>query len=131
MARARDPNRNKAFEIYKEHKGNIDLVEIASQLNISPGTVRGWKSKDSWNDKLNGTFQKIRNVPKEKEAVNQVIKMQRAMVALAHQKIRTLRSMDSFLSICRMRRKRFLTQLNMQILLTCYGTRYRLRMLPL
>ncbi len=58
MARARDPNRNKAFEIYKEHKGNIDLVEIASQLNISPGTVRGWKSKDSWNDKLNGTFQK-------------------------------------------------------------------------
>ena len=48
MARARDPNRNKAFEIYKEHKGNIDLVEIASQLNISPGTVRGWKSKDSW-----------------------------------------------------------------------------------
>lgn len=53
MARARDPNRNKAFEIYKEHNGNIDLVEIASQLNISPGTVRGWKSKDSWNDKLN------------------------------------------------------------------------------
>ena len=34
------------------------LVEIASQLNISPGTVRGWKSKDSWNDKLIGTFQK-------------------------------------------------------------------------
>lgn len=56
MARARDPNRNRAFEIYKEHNGNIDLVEIASQLNTSPGTIRGWKSKDSWNDKLNGTF---------------------------------------------------------------------------
>ena len=54
MARARDPNRNRAFEIYKEHNGNIDLVEIASQLNISPGTIRGWKSKDSWNAEGHG-----------------------------------------------------------------------------
>lgn len=67
MARARDPNRNKAFEIYKEHNGNIDLVEIASQLNISPGTVRGWKSKDSWNDKLNETFHKNTERSKRKK----------------------------------------------------------------
>lgn len=58
MARARDPNRNKAFEIYKKHGGKIDLVEIASQLNISPGTIRGWKSKDSWDIQLNGTLRK-------------------------------------------------------------------------
>ena len=58
MARARDPNRNKAFEIYKKHAGNIDLVEIASQLNISSGTIRGWKSKDSWDTQLNGTLRK-------------------------------------------------------------------------
>ena len=58
MPRARDPNRDKAFELYKKHKGNIDLVEIASQLNVSSGTVRGWKSKDSWDDKMNGTLQK-------------------------------------------------------------------------
>jgi uncharacterized protein YjcR len=57
MPKPRDPNRDKAFEIYKEHSGNIDLVEIASQLNISSGTVRGWKSKDKWDDKLNGTLQ--------------------------------------------------------------------------
>ena len=68
MARARDPNRNRAFEIYKEHNGNIDLVEIASQLNISPGTIRGWKSKDSWNDKLNGTFHKNTERSKRKGA---------------------------------------------------------------
>lgn len=67
MARARDPNRNRAFEIYKEHNGNIDLVEIASQLNISPGTIRGWKSKDSWNDKLNGTFHKNTERSKRKK----------------------------------------------------------------
>ncbi|WP_061317456.1 terminase small subunit [Clostridium botulinum] len=58
MARARSPNRDKAFEIYKEHDGNIDLVKIAEILNISPGTVRGWKNKDKWDNKLNGTFQK-------------------------------------------------------------------------
>ena len=58
MARARDPNRSKAFEIYKEHAGNIDLVEIASQLNISAGTIRGWKSKDAWEERLNGTLRK-------------------------------------------------------------------------
>lgn len=57
MPRARDPNRDKAYEIYKEHKGNIDLVEIASQLNVPPGSVRGWKSKDSWDKKMNGTLQ--------------------------------------------------------------------------
>ena len=58
MPRVRDPNRIRAFEIYKENGGNIDLVEIASQLNLSPGTVRGWKSKDNWDGQLEGTFQK-------------------------------------------------------------------------
>ncbi|MCU9815847.1 phage terminase small subunit [Paraclostridium sp. AKS73] len=67
MARVRSPNRDKAFEIYKNYDGNIDLVEIANILNISPGTVRGWKNKDAWEEKLNGTFQKNKqNAPKEK-----------------------------------------------------------------
>lgn len=57
MPKARDQNRDKAFEIYKENNGSIDLVEIASQLNIPPGSVRGWKSKDKWEQKLNGTLQ--------------------------------------------------------------------------
>ena len=45
MPRARDPNRNKAFQIYMDAGGKIDLVEIASQLNISAGTVRGMEVK--------------------------------------------------------------------------------------
>lgn len=57
MPRARDPNRNKAFQIYMDAGGKIDLAEIASQLNISAGTVRGWKSKDKWEEQLNGTLQ--------------------------------------------------------------------------
>lgn len=58
MPKARNPNREKAFEIYKKHKGEIDLVEIASQLNLAAGTVRGWKSKDKWDGKMNGTLRK-------------------------------------------------------------------------
>ena len=69
MPRARNPNRDKAFEIYKKHNGEIDLVEIASRLNISAGTVRGWKSKDKWDQKLNGTFQKNTERSKKKKEV--------------------------------------------------------------
>ena len=58
MGRARDPNRDKAFEIYSEHNGNIELIEIAERLGVSAGTVRGWKSKDKWEPKIKGTFQK-------------------------------------------------------------------------
>ena len=74
MPRARDPNRDKAFKIYKEHNGNIDLVEIASQLNLSPGTIRGWKSKDKWEQKLNGTLQiKSERSEKNKNDKNKVL----------------------------------------------------------
>lgn len=58
MGRARGPNRDKAFEIYSENNGNIELVEIAERLGVSAGTVRGWKSKDKWEPKIKGTFQK-------------------------------------------------------------------------
>ena len=58
MGRARDPNRDKAFEIYSENNGNIELIDIAERLGVSAGTVRGWKSKDKWEPKIKGTFQK-------------------------------------------------------------------------
>ncbi|WP_353057249.1 terminase small subunit [Brevibacillus sp. MER 51] len=48
MARARDPNRDKAYEIWKQSNGDIKLKDIAEQLGISEGTVRGWKNKDKW-----------------------------------------------------------------------------------
>lgn len=67
MPRPRDPNRDLAFEIYKKAGGRIDLVEIASQLNLSPGTIRGWKSKDDWERQLNGTFPKDTERSKRKK----------------------------------------------------------------
>lgn len=57
MARARSPDRIKAEAIYLKNKGNIELVKIAEILDRPQGTVRGWKNKDKWDDKLNGTFQ--------------------------------------------------------------------------
>lgn len=71
MGRARDPNRDKAFEIYSENDGNVEMIEIAERLGISSSTVRGWKSKDKWEAKIKETLQKnterskkVRGAPK-------------------------------------------------------------------
>lgn len=67
MARVRSPNRDKAFDIYEQHNGNIANREIAKILDISEKTISGWKVKDKWNDKINGVLQKeIRSTPKVK-----------------------------------------------------------------
>jgi len=51
MARARDPRRDQAYNIYKAHNGDIKQKDIAEQLGVSDGTIRGWKNKDSWYEK--------------------------------------------------------------------------------
>ncbi|MDZ4992628.1 phage portal protein [Clostridium perfringens] len=56
MARARSPNRDKAFEIYKDHDGDIKLIDIARELNIKDSLIRKWKSQDSWDEKLKGAL---------------------------------------------------------------------------
>lgn len=82
MPRTRAPNRDKAFEIYKKHKGKIQNREISKLLNVPEKTVSGWKCKDKWNQKLNGVLRKNteyseskKNVEKDVavEEVNQVI----------------------------------------------------------
>ena len=75
MPRARDPNRDKAYEIYKGADGKIDLVEIASQLNLPEGTVRRWKCTHKWDnersDKKNERSRKRKRgaQPKNQNAV--------------------------------------------------------------
>ncbi len=49
MARARSPNRDKAFEIYKDHEGNITNREIADMLDENEKTISNWKCRDKWN----------------------------------------------------------------------------------
>ncbi len=53
MARARSPNRDKAFKIYKENEGNITNREIAKILNEDEKVIAVWKSRDKWNKKRN------------------------------------------------------------------------------
>lgn len=67
MARARDPNRNRAFEIYKEHNGNIQNRKISKILAVPEKTISGWKCKDKWNQKLNGVLQKDTEYSKRKK----------------------------------------------------------------
>ena len=76
MARQRDPNRDKAFEIYKEHNGDITNRAIAEMLGVPEKTIGSWKSKskDNWNERLNGVLQTderstpIKNVKRERGA---------------------------------------------------------------
>nr|DAL84466.1 MAG TPA: terminase small subunit [Caudoviricetes sp.] len=58
MSRARSPNRDKAFEIYKQHKGEILLKDIATQLDVKDAQIRKWKSQDRWEENLKGTLPK-------------------------------------------------------------------------
>lgn len=49
MARARDPNRDRALEIWREHDGNITNRQIAEQLGVDEKKISVWKQRDQWN----------------------------------------------------------------------------------
>lgn len=58
MARERSPNRDKAFDIYKEHEGNITNREIANILNEDEKKIAVWKQRDKWDNNSNVVQQK-------------------------------------------------------------------------
>jgi phage terminase small subunit len=64
MGKRRSPERDKAFRLYKESGGTLPLVEIAAQLELPEGTIRGWKNKDHWN----GTVPKNTERSKQKSS---------------------------------------------------------------
>lgn len=49
MPKCRSENRDKAFEIFKEHDGKITNRKIAEMLNEKENTISNWKCKDKWN----------------------------------------------------------------------------------
>jgi uncharacterized protein YjcR len=49
MPRARDPNRDRAFEIWREHGGNITNRQIAEMIGVNEKVVAVWKQRDKWN----------------------------------------------------------------------------------
>lgn len=49
MPRQRSPNRDRAFDIYREHNGDITNRQIAEMLNENEKTIAVWKQRDKWN----------------------------------------------------------------------------------
>ena len=52
MPGVRPPERSQAMDIWLDSDGKKSVNEIAQQLNQKASTVRGWKSKDNWDDAL-------------------------------------------------------------------------------
>lgn len=81
MGRVRDPRRDQAFELWKASSGTKSLREIADELGLPVGTIRGWKAKDQWN----GTQEEKRSAPKNtersKKKVEQKKKIMKKVVA--------------------------------------------------
>lgn len=58
MPRQRSPNRDKAYDIWKQHNGNITNRQIAEQLGENEKTIAVWKQRDKWAGEKNVVQQK-------------------------------------------------------------------------
>ncbi|WP_276916966.1 phage terminase small subunit [Aneurinibacillus aneurinilyticus] len=68
MARARSPDRDRAFEMWCNSDGKMKLKDIAEALGVSDSKIRKWKSMDKWDEQLNGTLHNMKgSVPHEKK----------------------------------------------------------------
>jgi len=52
MPRPRSPERDKSYEIYKSHNGNIENRRIAELVNKDERLIAKWKHEDAWVQKL-------------------------------------------------------------------------------
>lgn len=81
MARARSPDRDKAFEIWRDSDGDKKLTEIAQELGVSGALIRKWKSQDNWDAKIgnvtngkgNVTINKRVRKQREKKIMQKVV----------------------------------------------------------
>ena len=69
MGRARDPNRDKAFEIYKQNNGNITNRKLGEMLGVPEKTISVWKLIDKWSECIttknkSSTTKRTRGAPK-------------------------------------------------------------------
>ncbi|MFR0781317.1 MAG: terminase small subunit [Zhenhengia sp.] len=70
MARARSPNRDKAYKLWIDSGKTKLLKEIAAELNVSETQIRKWKNQDKWEEsKGNVTNQIKSNVTNEKKLI--------------------------------------------------------------
>lgn len=88
LSRQRSPNSKKAEKDYLKSNGIIKLVDLAKKYNVSPGTVRSWKSRYKWDDKINKSVATIEKAKKkqmqrcEKEKKKKVEKIEQKMIEI-------------------------------------------------
>lgn len=70
MAKERSPNRDKAFELWKNSNGTLKLKDIAEQLGVSDIQIRKWKNQDKWDNQLKGTLPKSNSNVTKKSATS-------------------------------------------------------------
>ena len=75
----RSIERDKAFEMYKDSKGEKPIEEIAEDLGKSISLIRKWKSKDKWDENITGNITtgkkvitKVEN-PKTKKKLKEIL----------------------------------------------------------
>lgn len=68
-------NHEIAFELFKGSGGNLSTADIAAQLGVSQDTVRKWKSRYKWVQKLNenAACDSSKSVTKNKDVTKQSI----------------------------------------------------------
>lgn len=64
MPRGRSPNREKAYNLWLQSDGKLELKRIADELEVSAEQIRKWKNQDRWDTNLNS------NVTKQNRKLN-------------------------------------------------------------
>lgn len=67
MARPRNPNRDKAKEIWLNNK-DIKLKDLANQLGETSNTIRKWKSQDKWDEDSSEEEKVVQKKPSRKKS---------------------------------------------------------------
>ncbi len=50
--RPRNPDRDKAFQIWRDSGGTAKLKDIADEIGVPDSRIRKWKTEDGWDDKI-------------------------------------------------------------------------------
>ncbi|RUL56474.1 terminase small subunit [Lysinibacillus antri] len=81
MARPRDPRRDKAKNIWLKSQGEIKLVDLAEQFEVTSSTIRKWKATDKWDDELKGSAPKSKkSAPNNKTGSSKNIETKKEVV---------------------------------------------------
>lgn len=70
MAKPKNPNRIKAFELFEKHRGDITNRAIAQNLDVPEKTISVWKYRDKWIDNIGG---EVRSTTKKKRSTTKKV----------------------------------------------------------